>query len=702
MTLSTATGGLALRHLSVFATTLAVLAALVVAAEPAAAAGAPHSPPWRWTTVTNPRTAVGIGQALDVVLACPSGYRPIGWVTGSSFDNAASTITVRSQTLDYTTNSGTLSVYNGTAHTDAVDATLNCVNGDDVGTITTVTSSVSHFFGSVGGFVQCALGTTMLGGSASWSALDSSRIDFMAPTSSGWYVSGYRGVAGGTLSMQVHCIDLSVASGVVLAQSISSPDPNAEGLVNGTAACQSGNRVANAGAYEHPDGETVDATKTLGALRSISQYSSLGTGSVTVKATSPNTTTTLVVQAICVPFSTPTVAVSGPSGLQASRDVTFSFSATDPAGYDLDLTCQLFRLTASGIFGIWELDRTLSPCTPGTTIAVTGIDDGLHLISVTAENPDSRSATDSTQAFEIDATGPQVSVTGPPSVTASTSASLTVTATDPHMGSVTCHLDGETDHVCPSPATYSALADGAHVFTWSAHDTLGNQRTGSYSWWVDTVKPTVSMTAPTSPFTVGSSTTVKWTGGDSGSGVASYRVQWRRAPYNGTFGTWSSPLVLSASTVSHRFTRLAAGYDYCFMVEAVDKAGNVAGASQRCTAIPLDDRSLTAGNGWKRLTGSKYYLHTATNTKLRGKELSRTGAKVRRVAIVATKCASCGVVGVYVRGVLMAKVSLYRAKTAHRQLIVLPRFSYRTGKVTLKVRTRGKTVRIDGLGISRT
>lgn len=73
-----------------------------------------------------------------------------------------------------------------------------------------------------------------------------------------------------------------------------------------------------------------------------------------------------------------------------------------------------------------------------------------------------------------------------------------------------------------------------------------------------------------------------------------------------------------------------------------------------------------------------------------------------RVGIVATKCASCGIVGVYVGSTLIGKLNLYASATDYRQVILLPKFGYRTGTVTVKVLTSGKTIQIDGLSISRT
>jgi hypothetical protein len=693
-----------MKRLTTALTAALLMMTVMTVAAPAARAGTEHSPPWRWATVTIPRTDVPIGTQYDVTLNCPSGYRPVSWIWGSAFDNTTTTLTLQAETMDYGTNSALLRVYNNTSHDDQVDATLNCVNGADIGAVTTSTTVVSFLVGNVGGFVQCPFGTTILGGSASWDLISAnSRVDFVAPTSSGWYATGSTtAFHTANLTISVHCVSSSVASGLHIAQTSSTADPNAQGLVPATANCNAGERAANAGAYEHPDGSSIDATKTLGAIRSISQYSlSPLTSGASVKVTEPNTTTTLVVFVICVPYATPSVSITSPApaGLQSSRDIAFTFTATDTAGYDLSLTCKLNKKVGVNTFAFYRD----APCDPTTSNSVTGLDDGEYALVVSATNGDYQSNS-AVRGFTIDTTPPTVSVAGEPAdPTSATSASFAVTATDAHPGTTNCYLDADPEQACPTPAAYSELADGVHTFHWRAVDAAGNQSAGSYSWRVDTVAPTAAVTAPKAPFTTSAATTVRWTGSDSGSGLASWQVQWQRAAYNGGFGSWSAPASYPPGTLSHAYTGLIRGYDYCYRVRSVDAAGNLSAYSApRCTAVVLDDRALTTSANWTRNVGTAYYTGTATSSKHLNETLTRTGARLDRLALLATKCSTCGTVGLYVNGALIGKVSLHATTTQNRRLITLPAFTYRTGTVTIKVLTSGKLVRIDGLGISRT
>ena len=56
----------------------------------------------------------------------------------------------------------------------------------------------------------------------------------------------------------------------------------------------------------------------------------------------------------------------------------------------------------------------------------------------------------------------------------------------------------------------------------------------------------------------------------------------------------------------------------------------------------------------------------------------------------------------YINGGLFRTVNLYSVTTHRQVLIGLPTFSYRKATIVLKVLTSGKTVQIDGLGLSRT
>ena len=220
---------------------------------------------------------------------------------------------------------------------------------------------------------------------------------------------------------------------------------------------------------------------------------------------------------------------------------------------------------------------------------------------------------------------------------------------------------------------------------------------------VTTAPPSVKLTTPAAPFTLASSTKVSWTGTPGGAAITHYKVQEKKAAWNGGFGAWTTPSAwsnLSAST-THVTAGLSVGVDTCFRVEAFDSAGHSSFSTTRCTAMPLDDKSLTASSGWSRVSTSGYYQDSYSSDTHLHATLTRTGAEFDRVALVATKCPTCGKVGIYSGSTQLATVDLHASSTTHQVTVVLARVSQRTATVTIKVLTSGKTIQIDGLGLTR-
>lgn len=291
----------------------------------------------------------------------------------------------------------------------------------------------------------------------------------------------------------------------------------------------------------------------------------------------------------------------------------------------------------------------------------------------------------------------------PAGLTNTTSATIAFTVY--HSGAapaVTCRLDSGAARACGSPARFSGLRDGSHTVTITAADGVHPASTATYTWRVDTSRPGVTITAPTAAAITGSAVANNWTGRDTGSGVASYQQQIRRASVGGRLGGWANlgkpwPASVTRTTVSG----LARGYTYCLRVKATDRAGNVGYSAPRCFAVALDDRALTASAGWHKSTGSSYYARTAMTTTKRGASLRRTNATLDRVGVIAKTGPRAGKIGVYVGSRLIGKLSLAAAHTHYRTVLLLPRFSLRSGTVTVKVLSSGRSVVVDGLVISK-
>jgi hypothetical protein len=191
---------------------------------------------------------------------------------------------------------------------------------------------------------------------------------------------------------------------------------------------------------------------------------------------------------------------------------------------------------------------------------------------------------------------------------------------------------------------------------------------------------------------------VRW---EEQGGATAYELRDRRASYNSGFG----PYHQDGSSTETTFATFAAtpGNTYCFSARAVDEAGNVSGwAKPTCTAIPLDDRALTANAGWKRSRSARSYLRTLTATSRRSASLTLTGIKAHRLALVAQRCRGCGEIRVSVNGARIQNVKLDAARTENRKIIQLGYFPRaEKGTITIEVISSGKPVHIDGLGVGR-
>lgn len=191
---------------------------------------------------------------------------------------------------------------------------------------------------------------------------------------------------------------------------------------------------------------------------------------------------------------------------------------------------------------------------------------------------------------------------------------------------------------------------------------------------------------------------VKWSG--TGTGALSYDVQYRKAPYSsGSFGAltpWQTGVAATTAT----FTT-APGYTYCFSARTHDDAGVSAWTAETCTAAPLDDRSFSKSGTWSAKTGSAYYRSTVMYSVKNGSKLTRTSVKVKRIAIVATTCSTCGSVRVYLGSKLLKTISLKSSATVNKKLISVYTFSALTaGTVSVSVYGANKKVYLDGVVLS--
>jgi hypothetical protein len=144
------------------------------------------------------------------------------------------------------------------------------------------------------------------------------------------------------------------------------------------------------------------------------------------------------------------------------------------------------------------------------------------------------------------------------------------------------------------------------------------------------------------------------------------------------------------------------GFTYCVSVRARNRAGQLsAWTGARCLSRALDDRRLTASAGWTKTTSPRLYAGRALVTRQQGATLTKAGARIRRIGLVATTCRTCGVVLVRIDGKKVGKINLSAPVTRRRQVIMLAPFRREKGTVTVTVRTSGSKIEVDGIVLSR-
>ena len=200
--------------------------------------------------------------------------------------------------------------------------------------------------------------------------------------------------------------------------------------------------------------------------------------------------------------------------------------------------------------------------------------DGSHTFVVKARDAAGNSSAETSFSWTIDTVAPTTTITGKPANPSNTSApSFAFTASE--SGSTfLCRIDAQAFSACDSPKSYASLGQGAHTFGVKATDRAGNAGAeATYTWTVDTVDPTTSITGqPANPINA-SSATFAFTANESGSTFAC-RLD------GAAFAPCASP---------KSYTGLGDG-QHTFAVRATDPAGN----QGLPDTLPVEDRHHAA------------------------------------------------------------------------------------------------------------
>ncbi len=159
-----------------------------------------------------------------------------------------------------------------------------------------------------------------------------------------------------------------------------------------------------------------------------------------------------------------------------------------------------FSASQAGSTFACKLDAgAFAPCVSAKTYA--GLAEGTHTFAVKATDAAGNVSTETSHSWTIDTIAPTASITAP-LIDPSNNASPSFTFTASQIGSTfVCKLDLGAFAPCSSPKSFAGLADGSHMFIVEATDPAGNTSAPtSFTWTIDTVAPTASITGkPSDP-----------------------------------------------------------------------------------------------------------------------------------------------------------------------------------------------------------
>jgi hypothetical protein len=270
----------------------------------------------------------------------------------------------------------------------------------------------------------------------------------------------------------------------------------------------------------------------------------------------------------------------------------------------------------------------------------------------------------------------------------------------PVADTFSCWVDDNAEAACPQPVAVHE-SDGPHALHVFGSNDSGDGPIETYPVVVDGTPPSASMTRPGS-WTLADALPVAWSGTDGGSGVVSYDVRYQAAAGTNGFGSYRAPSSWQHTAATSASLGGVRGTEYCFSARATDGVGNVgAWSAPRCTAIPYDDRALTAATrGWSRQSANGYFERTYTQSATHGATLTHAAVTADMLAVVATHCSTCGALSISIGGHVVAKIDLHASSTTRSLTSVsFPRIS---GTVSIRVvSATGKLVRIDAVGFRR-
>jgi hypothetical protein len=215
--------------------------------------------------------------------------------------------------------------------------------------------------------------------------------------------------------------------------------------------------------------------------------------------------------------------------------------------------------------------------------------------------------------------------------------------------------------------------------------------------------PVVTVSSPSNAYQLSRTIHIDYSATDPTSPVAYYDVRYSVFPWNSpSAGSYRYPGSWNRTKSKELTLYGTPGDAYCFSVRAVAASGaSSSWTNNACASLPLGERSLheVVGGQWSRHRAVGYYLHGYAKSTINGATIEAIGATANQVAVVATKCPTCGTFDVLVNGTLEGSYNTYAARTQRSTFFVTPTFPL--GRVTVQIEDVSKSgkVIIEGLGV---
>ncbi len=276
-----------------------------------------------------------------------------------------------------------------------------------------------------------------------------------------------------------------------------------------------------------------------------------------------------------IDLGAPTVRITKmPGPITNSTQATFEFVGDDDSGALASYSCSL------------NGGPRASCASPFNTVA--GPPEGSYTFSVVGTDSAGNTSAPASYTWIVDTTRPTLTIKSKPAlITKSVSADFVLDANDANgIDSIECQIDGGGYRPCTTTVNYPTLTDGLRKFDARAKDRAGNvSDVATYSWKIDTSKPTVKISAGPAAWIKIRATSLTFAAADVNvaTGLPAPTIECKMN--DAAFASCMSPMSYSALNQGN----------FTFTVRATDAAGNMSDEDKYQFGVDLTPPAVNFG-----------------------------------------------------------------------------------------------------------